>query len=248
MQIGSLIFGTNRKHAKKLTEKKLVEGPTMRTFSGKIVNLFDFKVTDVDINDIAVSMANTCRFRGHVRESINDAMHSLMVRQLVIDTLRDVGASELDRWCWELILAALMHDASEAYSFDPSPGFKEYLCVKTPDGMMGYREFEKQKIQRVIYDAIGCSDCLDHPYIISADKLACSWECANCADRPRPTGYPREPMIEWRNITDPLLSAELFSEVYHLDREAIASCHLMNDGRRVQPILPSFAHLNMPRW
>src|SRR5580704_106133 len=82
-------------------------GPWNETISGKQLFLLDPRPEDIDINDIAISLSNLCRFGGHVDYFWSVAAHSLLVAQLLPRPLK---------------LAGLLHDAAEAYIVDiPRP-------------------------------------------------------------------------------------------------------------------------------
>lgn len=78
----------------------------IRTFTGKLVDPVHLTLDDICIEDIAHSLSNQCRFSGHVRRFYSVAEHSVRVmKKCSIDPL-----------------AALLHDASEAYLVDlPRP-------------------------------------------------------------------------------------------------------------------------------
>ena len=87
-------------------------GPYLQTVSGRFVNPFDPDPTQLDIQDIARALANTCRFGGHCRSFYSVAQHSVIVSELV----EQRGGDPED------VFAALMHDAGEAYLGDmPHP-------------------------------------------------------------------------------------------------------------------------------
>lgn len=94
---------------------------SIRTYTGKV---FDLKIMDPDsicIEDIAHALSNTARFGGHLNRLYSVAQHSCYVA---------INSSK------ENMLAALLHDASEAYIGDmPSP-FKSMM----PD----YQEIENR--------------------------------------------------------------------------------------------------------
>lgn len=101
-------------------------GPAMQMTSGKLVFPLTLRPEDVDINDIAHSLARQCRYTGHIRPDIEHysvAQHSVLVSKL------------LPR---ELALAGLMHDAAEAYTSDISRPMKIMLDAKAP----GWRAIE----------------------------------------------------------------------------------------------------------
>jgi uncharacterized protein len=90
----------------------LEPGPFIQTLSGRRVNPLDAAPEDIDPADIARALANTCRFGGHARAFYSVAQHSV----IVCDLLEARGATV------EELLAALLHDAAEAYLGDlPHP-------------------------------------------------------------------------------------------------------------------------------
>lgn len=95
--------------------------PRIITLTGKLVDPLDLKPADIDIEDIAHALSNLCRFTGHCPKFYSVAQHSCFVASLVPRELR---------------LAALLHDASEAYLSDiASP-------TKQRNTMVGYRMME----------------------------------------------------------------------------------------------------------
>lgn len=81
----------------------------IQTFSGRLVNPFDLRHTDLSAIDIAESLSKQCRFNGHTKRFYSVAEHCYL-------------ASLMIRGDKRLRLAALVHDANEAYLGDwPSP-------------------------------------------------------------------------------------------------------------------------------
>ena len=104
---------------------------SIRTFSGKVFDLEIMEPDSICIEDIAHGLAYTARFAGQLKSFYSVAQHSFYAFQ---------NASPENR------LAALMHDASEAYIGDmPSP-FKSML----PD----YR-FIEERLMKAISDKFG---------------------------------------------------------------------------------------------
>ncbi|MGE1153683.1 phosphohydrolase [Pseudomonas kitaguniensis] len=89
------------------------------TFTGKHFNLYEPDADIIDPRDISHSLAHLCRFNGHTREFYSVAQHSCIVAELVPE---------------EHKLAALLHDATEAYLGDMTRPLKQWM----PD----YRGFE----------------------------------------------------------------------------------------------------------
>lgn len=96
----------------------------IETRKGIRVSVQNPKPNQFDVEDIAYALSNTCRFNGHCSGFLSVAEHSVLVSRRVPDNLR---------------LAALLHDATEAYLGDiPSP-IKQFL----PDYKALEQVFEK---------------------------------------------------------------------------------------------------------
>lgn len=89
------------------------------THTGKRFDLYEPDAGMIDPRDISHSLAHLCRFNGHTREFYSVAQHSCIVAELVPE---------------EHKLAALLHDAAEAYLGDMTRPLKQWM----PD----YRGFE----------------------------------------------------------------------------------------------------------
>ena len=79
------------------------KGMWMPMYSGKRFWPEDPRPKDIDIRDIAHSLARINRYNGHTKESFSVAQHSVLVSRLLPDRLRLFG---------------LMHDAGECYLGD----------------------------------------------------------------------------------------------------------------------------------
>lgn len=97
-------------------------GGVIETFSVKRLNVFDPCLDDIDILDIAHSLSIVCRYGGHCRFPYSVAQHSVLVSLDV--ALRGGG--------WDLRMAALLHDASEAYIADICRPVKVRLTEYAP--------------------------------------------------------------------------------------------------------------------
>lgn len=86
----------------------------METFGGKSINPWHVRKEDVDIRAIAHSLSLTCRYGGHCREFYSVADHSIRVAYIVECKYK---------------LAALLHDAGEAYIGDVIRPIKYNLLV-----------------------------------------------------------------------------------------------------------------------
>lgn len=87
--------------------------PWNQTFSGLAFDLVDPDPSMISIKDIAISLANQCRFNGHTKRFYSVAEHSLYVSRV------------LPR---DLAFCGLMHDAAEAYVGDMTSPMKSILC------------------------------------------------------------------------------------------------------------------------
>lgn len=97
----------------------------MQTFTGKA---FSFPVTQdmLCIEDIAHSLAYTCRYNGHATRFYSTAEHSVLISRWLEETY---GSIELAR-------SGLMHDAGEAYVCDVPRPLKRQLSK--------YHDFEHE--------------------------------------------------------------------------------------------------------
>lgn len=81
----------------------------MRTYTGRMFSFAEITPEDIDIRDIAHALSHLCRFVGHTSMFYSVAQHCLLVSEKI------PGGPEVK-------LAALLHDAAEAYVNDlPSP-------------------------------------------------------------------------------------------------------------------------------
>ena len=104
-------------------------------FSGRFVNAFDLRLEDICIEDVAHHLAMECRFAGACNRRYSVAEHSIIARRCLKAAY---GASATAQ------LAALMHDAFEAYAKD----------IPTPQKTKEYKLAEKQGLT-VISVALG---------------------------------------------------------------------------------------------
>jgi len=101
---------------------------SIQTVSGRWIDPLAPDPASIDIDDIAQALANQCRFGGHSRAFYSVAQHSTIVSDVCAE--RGAGAAEA--------LAALMHDAGEAYLVDLPHPLKHRSDLGPP-----YREAEK---------------------------------------------------------------------------------------------------------
>lgn len=97
--------------------------PWMQTLSCKRWDVLNPAPEKVDWTDIAVSLSRTARFRGHTARFYSVAEHSVHVMRVVRGLTDDPVAH----------LAALLHDAHEAYLGDMITPVASALGVKLPE-------------------------------------------------------------------------------------------------------------------
>tara|TARA_R110000782_G_scaffold206936_1_gene295461 strand:- start:203 stop:742 length:540 start_codon:yes stop_codon:yes gene_type:complete len=87
------------------------------TFTNKKFHFMNPSVDEICIEDIAQALSMNCRYSGHVKDFYSVAEHSVIIADLVY---KQTGSSSK-------ALAALLHDASEAYLTDIPRPIKPYL-------------------------------------------------------------------------------------------------------------------------
>lgn len=100
--------------------------PWIETVSGIKFEFLNPKPEMISIDDIAHALSMTCRYSGHVANFYSVAEHSVHCSQIVSP---------------KNALAALMHDASEAYITDVASPVKQYLS--------NYKEMEDVIMQAI---------------------------------------------------------------------------------------------------
>lgn len=97
------------------------------TGSGRKVVFLNPQVNQFCLTDIAKHTSMICRFTGGTSQFYSVAQHAVFVGLLVKERL-DNDEVELDKpEYWDQILAALLHDAEEAYVQDLSSPLKEII-------------------------------------------------------------------------------------------------------------------------
>jgi hypothetical protein len=109
----------------KLTPQAPRIGDWIQVHSGGQAYPMDLRPSEVEITDIAHSLAMQCRYTGHCLRFYSVAEHSVLMARHFIKT----GMAEY-------ALPALLHDATEAYLTDVPRPVKPFL--------QGYREAEQR--------------------------------------------------------------------------------------------------------
>lgn len=137
-----------------MNKENLYTPNCIRTFHGHYINPCKPDVTMISIGDIAHALSMQPRFGGHLPQFYSVAQHSVLTCDYVTQ---------------EHKLAALLHDASEAYLIDVPRPVKQQLA--------NYKQIE-DRLMTVIAQKFGFRWPLHH-YIKKADEdmLRREWEC-----------------------------------------------------------------------
>lgn len=180
-------------------------GDWLQTFTGKRFFPFDPRQEDVDIQDIAHALSNVCRFSGHVRQFYSVAQHCVFVSENVRPPLT---------------LAALLHDAAEAYIGDYSRPIKRFVSYK-----VGTRELSVKHVETAIEQVVFAALLIRWPKpeewaeIKKADEVLLATEARDLMGELHPSwkhkqenGYPvlTERIIGW----NPSDAKEVFLDRY----------------------------------
>lgn len=153
-------------------------GDWMQTVDGRAFWPLDPRPDEIHIEEIAAALSRQCRFAGHIRRGIemySVAEHCVHVAQFARS---------------ELKLAALLHDASEAYLQD--------IIRPVKPSLAGYGEIE-DRLMKVIGAKFGF-DWPPHPEIKRIDN-------AILADEQAQVMAP--PPQDWR-LSEPPLGATIY--------------------------------------
>lgn len=134
----------------------------IETYSGSSVDVMNFDLSSVNLDDIAQSLALICRYNGHIPSFYSVAEHSVRVAWW----LRQHGYDE------EIQLSGLLHDAAECYVGDMIRPLKRVPEVgKVHQGL-------EHAISKQIHTVLGGT--FPHPKAVhDADRAIYDWEVAN---------------------------------------------------------------------
>lgn len=104
----------------------------IQTRSGIMIDLVNPKPDQIEILDIAHALSMTCRWGGHTKVYFSVAQHSVLCSSYT---------------CAKFALAALMHDAAEAYIGDIPRPLKEILAPQIYDLEDGLMRVISEKFQ-----------------------------------------------------------------------------------------------------
>lgn len=122
----------------------------IQTYSGKLFDIENPSIDDIDINDIAHSLSMQCRFAGHTLDFYSVAEHSILCASIAMrmfsDEAHTPGGQKISL---RRLLPILLHDASEAYITDIPTPIKQYFPK--------LNKLEK-KLQSLIYEHFKIND------------------------------------------------------------------------------------------
>ena len=158
------------------------------TSSGRLVPLDAQAAGQIDIEDIAWSLARICRFNGHIKRDIalySVAQHSCLVSDLLAKT------SE------RLAVLGLLHDAHEAYLGDIVTPVKDHLNV-LDNGNFPVSRFASL-IQHRIERALNIAPCEDSSWLVELHQADLCLLATEARDV-----MPAMPDDYWGNLPPPL--------------------------------------------
>lgn len=190
-------------------------GDWMQVRSGRQFWPLDARADEVDIGDIAHSLAMQCRYAGHCLRFYSVAEHSVLLARWVAR----MGATA------DVMLWALLHDASEAYLVDVPRPVKPFLA--------GYKDSER-RVMAAVCERFGLPP--EMPAIVhEADTRIIGDERANMAQCVEP----------WASTGEPLGIRLEYWIPEQAEREFLATYHAIENMRRAAR---SAANDNYPEY
>lgn len=146
----------------------------IQTCTGVAFDLDRPLVADVRARDLAHSLAGINRFGGHLRVFYSVAQHSILAAALVWQRTRDRVAA----------LAALLHDAHEAYIGDLKEPVKRLINAAAPGAIAGIEREIDSAISAWAGLDLGQGDADVRRLIKAADMQLLFWERDRWMSRP----------------------------------------------------------------
>lgn len=169
------------------------------TYTGKHVDPFDIRTTDVCIEDIAHSLSLQCRFNGHCKRFYSVAEHCINVAEYLQERFNTGSLS----------LCGLLHDAAETYIGDVVRPIKRRLGVYQLSSVHGHPvtitfETEERKLLYKILFALYAPLPNDEMLfeIAHANDLMLSLELAHFTNGERNVLSFDESIATWVSICD----------------------------------------------
>ncbi len=162
--------------------------PWIQTHTGKAFDLLDPKPDQIDVEDIAHALAHLCRFTGHARRFCSVAQHSCFVAEIAAEFWQAEHGTPCPA---RVALAALLHDAPEAYIGDVSSPLK--IALRGEGTISEYDQIEA-RICEAIYERFGMytirAGAVNVPGLIKrADLIALATEHRDLFDGPPPRSW-----------------------------------------------------------
>lgn len=180
-------------------------GDWIQVHSGAQAYPMDLRPSEIEIEDIAHSLAMQCRYSGHCIRFYSVAEHSVLMARWVL-------ADGYDPY---VALAALLHDATEAYLTDVPRPVKPFLA--------GYKEAER-RASIAIAERFGLSPSGEHPMIV--DEADARILVDERAQNMRPS------VVEWGGMPDHGLGVTLqFWTPEQAKAEFLATYCELTEGR-----------------
>lgn len=166
------------------TGREVLTGVTRR-----LIDVTNPRPEDIDIRDIAQSLARQERFTGHCPLRPSVAAHSLAV-EYIARQLLDAGGEacpNADPWALDALRAALMHDAPEFLVSDLNGAVKQDIrpklvgvAARASAALRGRSRFDllEDKAEAAIAARFGYDSEAHDALIHEADVLACAYEMA----------------------------------------------------------------------
>lgn len=160
------------------------------TSRGYALDLLDPDPGAVDLDEICTALGHICRYAGCTRYFYSVAEHSV----LMSDWLRDTGHGV------DLQMAALLHDAHEAYTGDITWPMQQVLWGAAPEARKAYEEC-RAKLEAIICAKVGVApDLLHHFLVRDADLRILLDERRALLSEPPPRPWPLEQDIGLRPL------------------------------------------------
>lgn len=140
------------------------------TANGMRIDYINPEPSQITILDIAHSLGNLCRFTGGTKHFYSVAQHSLFVSKIVYDLLKgELTAEEMETTAfYDQMLAALLHDAAEAYINDLASPLKQVIN--------GRYAWVEHGLTKAIFERYGVDMEYKNNIVKDADNIACMHE------------------------------------------------------------------------
>lgn len=141
------------------------------TSTGKGYRPWDDDPGTPDLDDVVHGLAHTFRYGGQTNPPITVAEHSVLAAAILEILWADKPA---------LVLAALLHDASEAYLHDIQAPLRRRIVVRLNKEEISWSESDRRVTQNIAKHFGVLPEHLDSPEVKASDVLACCFEKRDC--------------------------------------------------------------------